>query len=334
MALSPLSTAEPSGAVLPVPPMIEAERLTKVYGDRPAIEEVSFTVGRGEILGLLGPNGAGKTTTMRILACYTPATRGRARIAGHDVGRDSLRARRRLGYMPENAPLYDSMTVEAYLRFFAEIKGYGGRLTRRLVDRAVEECGLGEVRRRLIAELSKGFRQRVGLAQAVLGDPPVMILDEPTVGLDPRQITEVRRLIREMAGHRTVLLSTHLLQEVGLLCQQVVVMDRGRVVAAGTPDSLAPRAPSDFWIEATIEGDPARAQELLGRVAGVARVELARRDSDRLATFRLAAAAGRDCRGEVARAVVAGGFGLVRLDSAGQSLEDIFLRVISPPDGG
>ena len=332
--MSPDAVAIPT-AVTPTPkplPTIEAENLTKNYGNRRILDRVSFTLRRGDILGFLGPNGAGKTTTMRILACYTPATGGRAAIAGHDVRRDSKRARRALGYLPENAPLYAGMKVGDYLKFIAEMKGCPARQRKKIVEGAIEECSLQEVAGRLIANLSKGFRQRVGLAQAILGDPPVLILDEPTVGLDPRQTAEIRRMIKDMAGRRTVLLSTHILPEVSATCQKVIVIDRGRIVASGTPGRLVSNVEEERPVVVTIEADPGPAGELLTKLPGVARVELAERLAAGKATFHVYCQPQKDCRAEISRAVVEAGWGLFELNSPSASLEDVFLRVISAPE--
>ena len=213
--------------------MIEVRNLTKRYGDLVAVRQVSFRADKGQILGFLGPNGAGKTTTMRIITGYMPATSGTVEVAGFDIFEQSQEVRRRIGYLPENPPLYNDMTVWAYLEFVGRIKGMAKADLRERIDRVVERCGLAEVTRRLCGHLSKGFRQRVGLAQALIHDPSVLVLDEPTIGLDPRQIIGIRGLIRELSGERTVILSTHILPEVQQLCQKVVIINRGRVVVEG-----------------------------------------------------------------------------------------------------
>jgi ABC-2 type transport system ATP-binding protein len=210
--------------------MLEVRNLTKRYGDITAVDDVSFSAAQGQILGFLGPNGAGKTTTMRILTGFLPATSGTAKVAGFDVFTESAEVRRRIGYLPESPPLYADMTTGGYLRFVARIKGMPKAAIEDAVDRAVKTCGLETVRDRLLGHLSKGFRQRVGLAQALIHDPPVLVLDEPTIGLDPRQIIEIRALIRQLAGQRTVILSTHILPEVSQICEKVVIINEGRVV--------------------------------------------------------------------------------------------------------
>ncbi len=213
--------------------MIEVRQLTKRYGDLVAIQDVSFTAETGQILGFLGPNGAGKTTTMRIITGYLPATSGTVKVAGYDIFEHSYEVRKRIGYLPENPPLYNDMTVLAYLEFVGRIKGMPNAELRPAIERVVDRCGLTGVTRRVLGHLSKGYRQRVGLAQALINDPAVLVLDEPTIGLDPRQIIEIRALIRELAGARTVILSTHILPEVTQLCQKVVIINEGRIAVEG-----------------------------------------------------------------------------------------------------
>lgn len=233
--------------------MIEVDGLTKHYGSIPAVQDISFRVGKGEIIGFLGPNGAGKSTTMRILTGYFPATRGTARIAGFDVHTDPLEVKRRVGYMPERVPLYEEMTVGGFLRYVAEVKGIGRHDRAKTASDAAARCGLSEMQNRLIANLSKGYRQRVGLAQALVGDPDVLILDEPTSGLDPKQIIEIRNLIKELGKAHTVLLSTHILPEVTMICERVIIINRGRVVAEDTMENLTHsggRSLEDVFMEA------------------------------------------------------------------------------------
>ena len=210
--------------------MLEVRNLTKRYGDFVAVRDISFTAAQGQILGFLGPNGAGKTTTMRILTGFLPATSGTAKVAGFDVFTESAEVRRRIGYLPENPPLYTEMTAEAYLRFVARIKGMPRSAIEDAIDRVIHTCGLESVRHRLLGQLSKGYRQRAGLAQALIHDPPVLVLDEPTIGLDPIQIREIRALIQKLAGERTIILSTHILPEVSQICEKVVIINEGRVV--------------------------------------------------------------------------------------------------------
>ncbi|HEB79497.1 MAG TPA: ATP-binding cassette domain-containing protein, partial [Rhodospirillales bacterium] len=218
--------------------MIEVENLTKDYGARLGIDGLTFSAEKGELLGFLGPNGAGKTTTMRILTCFFPATSGRATVAGFDCFEDSLEVRKRLGYMPESVPLYKDMEVGEYLSFVAGAKGVEAKDVKKSVDRVIGDCGLSEYPKSMISELSKGYRQRVGLAQALVNDPEILILDEPTNGLDPRQIREIRKLITELAGQRTMILSSHILPEVSKVCKKIVIIDKGKLVAVDTPDNL------------------------------------------------------------------------------------------------
>ncbi|HLX70892.1 MAG TPA: ATP-binding cassette domain-containing protein, partial [Verrucomicrobiae bacterium] len=218
--------------------MIEVENLTKRYAGHTAVSNLSFTVNRGEIVGLLGPNGAGKSTTMRVLSCYLPATSGTVRVAGLDVFHDSTEVRRRIGYMPENNPLHQEMRVREYLKFRAGLKGLGFRRSRERVDVVMEQCGLTDVSKRIIGQLSKGYRQRVGLADALVHEPDLIILDEPTIGLDPNQIRSVRKLIKSLAASHTVLISTHILPEVEMTCNRVLIMFAGKVLAADTPENL------------------------------------------------------------------------------------------------
>ena len=218
--------------------MIEVRNLTKRFGDLVAIRDISFTAGDGEVLGFLGPNGAGKTTTMRIITGFMPATTGTVKVAGYDIFDDSYEVRKRIGYLPENPPLYNDMTVVSYLRFVAKIRGIAKAQVSDSMDRVLRTCGLTEVTERVVGHLSKGYRQRVGLAQALIHNPTVLVLDEPTIGLDPRQIIEIRTLIRELAGKRTVILSTHILPEVQQLCQKVVIINRGHIVIEDTLPNL------------------------------------------------------------------------------------------------
>src|SRR5436309_2753845 len=241
--------------------MIEVGNLTKRYAGRTAVSNISFTVGRGEIVGLLGPNGAGKSTTMRILSCYLPATSGTVRVAGLDVFRESEEVRRRIGYMPENNPLHHEMRVREYLRFRARLKGLGGRRSRERVDVVMEQCGLTEVGRRIIGQLSKGYRQRVGLADALVHEPELIILDEPTIGLDPHQIRTVRQLIKGLANAHTVLISTHILPEAEMTCHRVVIMYEGKILAADTPENLQRLMSSNNQVIAEIEAPAGELQE-------------------------------------------------------------------------
>jgi ABC-2 type transport system ATP-binding protein len=306
--------------------MIEVESLTKRYGRTTAVDGVSFRVERGEILGFLGPNGAGKTTTMRILTCYLPPTEGTARVAGYDVFSQPMEVKRRVGYLPETPPLYPDMSVREYLDFCSRIKGVPAKERQARVGAAIEKCRVGDVRDKLIAKLSKGYRQRVGLAQAILHNPDVLILDEPTAGLDPKQIIETRELIRSLAGDHTVILSTHILPEVSMTCGRVVIINKGRVVAEDTPDNLTRRLKGAGTIRLEARGD---ADAVLDSVRGVPGVLAAhpRGGHDGAVIIDVEAEAGRDVRAELAWAVVTKGHALLGLQQMGMSLEEIFLHL-------
>jgi ABC-2 type transport system ATP-binding protein len=306
--------------------MIEVESLTKRYGRATAVEGVSFRVQKGEILGFLGPNGAGKTTTMRILACYLPPTEGRARVAGHDVFEEPLQVKRRVGYMPETPPLYIDMEVGTFLDFVAKIKGVGPKDRRSRIAESMDKCRIADVRDKLIGKLSKGYRQRVGLAQAILHNPEVLILDEPTAGLDPRQIIETRELIKGLGGDHTIILSTHILPEVEMTCGRVVIIDKGRVVAEDTPAALTHRLKGAGVLRVETGGRADGLEEALRSVPGVARVRAAAAPLGHQ-VFEVEAEAGRDVRAELARAVVQRGADLLGLSQVGMSLEDIFIHL-------
>ena len=306
--------------------MIEVEGLTKRYGRTTAVDGVSFRVERGEILGFLGPNGAGKTTTMRILTCYLPPTEGTARVAGYDVFSQPMEVKRRVGYLPETPPLYPDMSVREYLDFCSRIKGVPAKERKTRVGDAIEKCRVGDVRDKLIAKLSKGYRQRVGLAQAILHNPEVLILDEPTAGLDPKQIIETRELIRSLAGDHTVILSTHILPEVSMTCGRVVIINKGRVVAEDTPDNLTRRLKGAGTIRVEARGEAASVLEAVRAVPGVLAAH-PRGGHDGAVIVDVEAEAGRDVRAELAWAVVTKGHALLGLQQMGMSLEEIFLHL-------
>ena len=306
--------------------MIEVHHLTKQFGRVMAVEDVTFRVERGEILGFLGPNGAGKTTTMRILTGYMPATEGTAVVAGFNVFDQPLEAKRRTGYLPETPPLYPDMTVREYLDFVARLKGIppGARRTR--VDTAMERTRVADVRDRHCGKLSKGYRQRVGLAQAIMHNPEVLILDEPTAGLDPKQIIETRELIKGLAGDHTIILSTHILPEVSQTCQRVIIINRGRVVAVDTPANLTKRLRGAEVLYVQIDAGPSDPRPVLQRLPGVTRVgETDRHDG--AVGYEVETASGRDIRRELACAVVGEGWGLLELRPTGMSLEQVFLHL-------
>ena len=305
--------------------MIEVENLTKRYGRHTAVDGISFRVNKGEILGFLGPNGAGKTTTMRILTCYLPATEGTARVAGFDVFEQPLEVKRRIGYIPETPPLYPDMDVGTFLDFCAKIKGVAKGERKARIDDAVEKCRVGDVRKTMIGRLSKGYRQRVGLAQAILANPDVLILDEPTAGLDPKQIIETRELIKGLGGDHTIILSTHILPEVSMTCGRVVIINKGKVVAEDTPDNLMHRLKGAATLRVEVRGDAAAAESALRAVPGVLGVRPPAHGGS--GAFEVEAAAGADVRADVARAVIGKGLDLVGLTQAGMSLEEIFLHL-------
>ncbi|WP_445300722.1 ATP-binding cassette domain-containing protein, partial [Microcoleus sp. D3_18cC1] len=313
--------------------MIEVDELSKTYGSTAAIADVSFSVESGEILGFLGPNGAGKTTTMRILSGYLPASSGTARIAGMDVHENSMAVRQRIGYLPENPPLYPEMTVEGFLFFVARIKQVPAGDRARRVTSAIERCGLVDKRKVLIRKLSKGFRQRVGIAQAIVHDPPVIILDEPTVGLDPRQIIEVRNLIKSLGGQHTIILSTHILPEVSMTCNRVTIINRGKIVAAGSPENLMGELAVGEGYELEVEGEADLVNSLLlpslENVPGVRSVELIPSQQYLVNRYRLRALceSEREPGREIATAIVASGFGLCEMRRSRATLEDVFLRL-------
>jgi len=308
--------------------MIQVDSLTKRYGPVEAIHDVSFGVEKGRIVGFLGPNGAGKSTTMKILSCFMPASGGTARVAGYDVFSQSLEVRRRIGYLPENAPLYPDLSVAAFLDFVAEIKGIGRTARRGRVADVMERCFVTDMQNRLIGKLSKGYRQRVGLAQALLGDPEVLILDEPTIGLDPRQITEIRALIRSLAGQHTVILSTHILPEVSMVCDGVIIINRGRIVAQGTESELVQQVFPTARIEVRVAGAGGDVAGSLRALPGVVGVEPST-SRDGAVGFMVESERDRDVRPDLVRLVTGKGWALQELHQVGMSLEEVFIRVVA-----
>ena len=287
---------------------------------------MSFQVEKGEILGFLGPNGAGKTTTMRIITGYMPASEGTVRVDGYDVFDNPLDVRRRIGYLPENPPLYLEMTVTGYLRFVAKIKGVPKDKIHQEVARVMERASIADVKERIIAKLSKGYKQRVGIAQALLNDPPVLILDEPTIGLDPKQIHEVRELVKDLAGQHTVVLSTHILPEVEQTCHRVIIIDRGKIVAVDTPQNLRLQLQGGERISLEVQGPVSEIMSKLKATPGVVNVQkIAENDSRH--RFQVEGELRKDIRSDLARTIVQNGWGLYELQSATMSLEDIFLKL-------
>ena len=307
--------------------MIEVENLGKTYVDEPVVRDLSFFVPEGQVLGFLGPNGAGKTTVMRMLTAFLPPTTGRVVVAGVDLDKDPVGLRRNVGYLPENVPLYPEMRVDEYLRFRADVEEVPRGEVHAKMDDVVERCLIGDVRRQVIGTLSKGFRQRVGLAGALIHQPPVLILDEPTVGLDPNQIIKVRELITELGRDHTVLLSTHILPEVEQVCERVFIMDRGRVVADGTPEALRTKLVGNPSLAVELKDADDSARVALEALPGV--VAISDRGEGR---FLLEHAAGSDPREAVFRMVVERGWVLLALTPQRASLEDVFVRLTTRED--
>jgi ABC-2 type transport system ATP-binding protein len=306
--------------------VISVENLTKRYVTKTAIEGMSFQVEKGEILGFLGPNGAGKTTTMRIIAGFMPSTDGTVKVDGFDVADQPLEVRRRIGYLPENPPLYTEMTVKGYLQFVAKLKGVTGARVQDDVNRAMDRVNITDVQDRIIAKLSKGYKQRVGIAQALLNDPPVLILDEPTIGLDPKQIQEVRELIKSLAGNHTVVLSTHILPEVEQTCHRVIIIDRGKIVAVDTPQNLRSQIQGGARVFIEVEGPLDDVLAAFKAIPGVAAARVVTQEAARN-SFHVDVDSGRDIRRDLARTVVQSGWGLLELQSENMSLEDIFIKL-------
>jgi ABC-2 type transport system ATP-binding protein len=319
--------------------MIEVENLTKQYGNFTAIEGVTFNVDEGEVVGFLGPNAAGKTTTMRILTCYMPATDGTVKIAGYDVFQNSLEVRKHIGYLPENVPLYTEMSVESYIDFMAKIRSVPRNLRRQRVDSVIEACGLGRFRNRLIGRLSKGYRQRVGLAQSLVHNPPVLILDEPTIGLDPKQIIEIRNLIKNLGGDHTVILSTHILPEASMICSRIVVINEGRIAGTvklkdGKVVMIEFRATGKIVnleesgnISLKIQGPSGKIISRLKLNPQVTDV-LFEQEEDDVGTYVVIHEAGVDIRAELTSTIVYSGWGLLELRTVEMTLEEAFLELI------
>jgi ABC-2 type transport system ATP-binding protein len=311
--------------------MIQVEGLTKRYARTVAVDNISFEVAKGEIVGFLGPNGAGKTTTMRVLTCFLPPTSGKVTVAGFDVLEAPLEVKKRIGYLPETPPLYPDMEVSEYLTFVARIKGIPSKDIPRRVEEAASRCAVNDMRNRLISKLSKGYRQRVGLAQAILHNPDVLILDEPTAGLDPKQIIETRELIASLAGDHTIILSTHILSEIEHACNKVIIINRGKLQAIDTVENLTNRLRGAEVVLLTVEGAPHAdaVRSRLEQLPGISRVEL--KDAQGLRfTFEVEGLKGQLARGEVARAIVHAGWDVFELKNLGFSLEEVFLQLTGP----
>jgi ABC-2 type transport system ATP-binding protein len=306
--------------------LIEVEHLSRYFGRTTAVDDISFRVEKGEILGFLGPNGAGKTTTMRILTCFLPASAGTARVAGYDVFTDSLAVRKRIGYLPENPPVYSDMTVRYFLEFNAKIKGIEPKQQKNRTEAVMERCALQEVKETIIGKLSRGYKQRVGLAQALIHDPEVLILDEPTMGLDPRQIIEVRQLIKELGGEHTIILSTHILPEVSVTCERVVIINKGKIAAVDTPENLTVRLKGSERIYLEVEGPVGQVEQKLKQVPDVTAVSVETGGNGKNSFF-VESETKTDIRMQLAAAITGSGFGLLEMRRVGLSLEEIFLQL-------
>jgi len=307
------------------PDMIQAKGLTHYYGPYPAIQDVSFGVRKGEILGFLGPNGAGKTTTMRIITGFVPPTHGSVTLDGYDVVEQSLEARRRVGYLPETVPLYTDMSVTNYLKYMGTLRGMSPKAIKTRIGDVVDVCRLGDYSKTQIGKLSKGFRQRVGIAQAIIHEPQVLVLDEPTIGIDPIQVVETRRLIQELGRDQTVVLSSHILPEVSMICDRVLIINEGRIVAEDTPKNLAEGLQGVDRLEVEVGGPVAQVLPILKGIAGVN--DVAHVNNNGRHTYTIQAEAGKDLRNEISRAVISNGWSLQGLQLVGMSLEEIFLRL-------
>ena len=305
--------------------MIEVKDLTKYYSDFPAIEDVSFEVKKGEILGFLGPNGAGKTTTMRIITGFMPPTSGTATIDGNDIVDKSLEARKLMGYLPETVPLYTEMTVEGYLNYMGTLRGMNPKRIKVRTGEVIGVCRLGDYRNKLIGKLSKGFRQRVGIAQAVLHEPQVLVLDEPTIGIDPIQVVETRALIKDLGRDHTIILSTHILPEVSMLCKRVLIIHEGQIIAEDSPNRLAERLQGTERVQVEIRGPEPEATRALKGIKGVMDVSCTS-DGDRH-TYTVEAKRGLDLRSTISKVVISNGWSLLTVQLVGMSLEEIFLKL-------
>jgi ABC-2 type transport system ATP-binding protein len=315
--------------------MIEVENLSKFFGPYPALKNISFRVKKGEILGFLGPNGAGKSTAMRILTCFFPASSGTAKVAGFDVFTQSLEVRKRIGYLPENVPLYGDMTPRSYLHFAAELKGVTRGDRKNHVGEIIETCGVKEMADKLIKNLSKGYKQRVGIAQALIGNPELLILDEPTSGLDPKQIIEIRKLIKSLAGEKTIILSTHILPEVSQVCERIIIINEGRIVAVDTPDNLMNQLEKTTRLFIKVEGE---ADAVLGEIGALHGIKTIHREGEfsghGIHTLIVETEKGHDARKEISRTIVEKNLGLLELRPLEMSLEDIFIKLVTKEEGG
>ncbi|MCM8784998.1 MAG: ABC transporter ATP-binding protein [Candidatus Omnitrophica bacterium] len=306
--------------------MVETKNLTKYYGKTKAIENVSFLVEKGEIVGLLGPNAAGKTTIMRILTCFLTPSSGTAIVNGYDILENPLQVQKSVGYLPEKNPLYEEFTVNEFLNFVCEMKGIIKKDEKnRRISKVIEECGLSDVKNRSIYKLSKGYKQRVGIAQAIINDPPVLILDEPTIGLDPKQIIETRNLIKNLAGKRTIFLSSHILPEVSMVCERVIIINEGKIIAVDTIENLTARLKGVIEIYLEIDGDVEKVREIIGRIPGVKSINITSLEKGKINNYLVIAE--KDVRKEISEKILNNNFGLLSMRIKEMTLEDIFLKL-------
>lgn len=314
--------------------MIEVNNLTKFYGSYPALKNISFRVEKGEVLGFLGPNGAGKSTAMRILTCFFPASSGTAKVAGFDVFSQPLEVRKRIGYLPENVPVYGDMTPKSFLHFVAEVKGIPWRERKKSVEEVIDICGVAAMSGKLVQNLSKGYKQRVGIAQALLGNPELLILDEPTSGLDPKQIIEIRNLIKSLAGEKTIILSSHILPEVSQICGRIIIINEGKIVAVDTPDNLTDQLEKTARLVMKVEGP---LDEIIGKIGAVSGVRSANHegtpDTRNIHNFIVETEKGHDVRKELSKTIHDNGWGMLELRPLEMSLEDIFIKLVTSEQG-
>lgn len=308
--------------------MIELKNITKYYGDFPAVTDISFKIEKGEIVGLLGPNGAGKSTTMKMITGFMPPTSGELTVGGNDIVSQSIEARRKIGYLPETVPLYTDMTVYSYIEYMGMLRGLSKKNIKSKVDNVIEICKLEDYRNSLISKLSKGFRQRVGISQAIIHEPEVLVLDEPTIGIDPNQVVETRQLIKNLSGEHTLILSSHILPEVSSICERVLIIHEGEIAASDTIENLSSLMSGKNKIEADIIGSPQSIVTELEKINDVKSVQFSiNKSSSEFSTFSIESEINSDIRSEIAKIIINNDWGLIRLQSMGMSLEDIFLQI-------
>ena len=310
-------------------PVIEVSHLTKYYGNFPAVHDISFNIAKGEVVGFLGPNGAGKTTTMKVLTGFMPPTGGTVKIAGYDALENSLEIREKIGYLPESVPLYTDMTVTEYLSFMGAIRGLQKNKLTNQISKVIEQCRLGDYRHTIIGKLSKGYRQRVGVAQAVIHEPEVLVLDEPTIGIDPIQVVETRKLIKELGeSDRTLILSTHILPEVSMLCKRILIIHQGKIVAEDTPNNLSSRLKGAEQISIEVKGPTKQTQKTLENINGVEFVKVLENTSSKnIYSYMIQVEQDLDLRSTISKTIINNGWELLKLQDVDMSLEEIFLKL-------